>query len=67
MKRWLYHYSAQAGDYVFDGILSWTHPIRTMEHYRSAKKMIAGDDYAYLLDRISITSLSLLEVIDDEN
>lgn len=52
---------------MFDGILSWTHPIRTMEHYRSAKKMIGGDEYAYLVDRISITSLALLEVTDDEN
>lgn len=66
MKRWIYHYCATSAGYTIDGTLVWAHPIRTMEDYRGAKKMIAAD-MPYLIETMSITSLSLLEIVDDED
>lgn len=73
MKTYIYHYNGIALDHNFDGLLRWTHPIRTMDDYHEAKRIIldessaTGESYLYMMAKFSITSLSLLEVIDDED
>lgn len=70
--RHIYHYHAthyrpETGSHDdVDGILSWTRPITTMEHYREAKQAIANGTPPLRADRLTIKTLTLLHTLEDE-
>ena len=73
MKRYVYHYCADSLNYVFDGIIAMTEKINSYSVYQKAKDMILSNDYgkeevdyAYLRPTLTIRSLTLLDVLDDD-